>query len=92
MAPAAVLTGKWATAEDTARELGVSAKRLRELKELAAMAFAGGKRKPRSQKRDVQSVSGGTARTYSAGVANKRGTKSAPKVRKTVGAARRDKS
>jgi hypothetical protein len=39
MAPATVLTGEWATAEDTARALGVSQKRLKELKALAALAL-----------------------------------------------------
>ncbi len=44
MAPAAVLTGKWATAEDTAEALGVSARRLKQLKKLAAELLAPRKR------------------------------------------------
>jgi hypothetical protein len=40
MAPVAVLTGKWATAEDTAEALGVSPRRLKQLKKLAAELLA----------------------------------------------------
>ncbi len=73
MAPAAVLTGKWATAEDTAEALGVSARRLKQLKKLAAELLApkkrhqpmGNGRLGSSQKR--KSVAGtGTAKSKSA--------------------------
>jgi hypothetical protein len=40
MAPATILTGKWATAEDTAEALGVSPRRLKQLKKLAAELLA----------------------------------------------------
>jgi len=46
MAPAAILTGKWATAEDTAEALGVSPRRLKELKKLAAELLAPKRRGP----------------------------------------------
>jgi hypothetical protein len=50
MAPATILTGEWATAEDTARELGVPKTDLKKLKDLAALALSRGSKKSAAPK------------------------------------------
>ncbi len=56
MAPATILTGEWATAEDTARELGVPKTDLKKLKDLAALALNGGIKKSAASKNSAPTV------------------------------------
>jgi len=89
MAPAAVLTGKWATAEDTARELGVSKADLKRLKQLAALALSRPAKKSRAK--SVAATNSGVLARHS-----KAPTTSIPKGARTstkkAGTAKRAKS
>jgi len=93
MAPAAVLTGKWATAEDTARELGVPQSQLKKLKQLAALALSrpAKSKAPRNGAQPTATRNTGiVARNHK--TAKTRSTKSARTATKKVGAATRAKS
>lgn len=94
MAPATILTGEWATAEDTARELGVSKTDLKKLKDLAALALNRGIKKSAAPKNStltpVPRNTGIVTRT--AQTTKTRHTKSARTATKKARAAKRAKS
>lgn len=92
MAPAAILTGKWATAEDTAAELGVSARRLKQLKKLAAELLGPKKRSQRTGNGRLGSSHKKTAAASGTAKSAKQAKKNTQNAHTSIGAVKRSKS
>ena len=86
------MTGKWATAEDTADELGVSARRLKQLKKLAAELLGPKKRSQHGGNGRLGSSQKKTARASGAAKSAKRAKKNTQNAHTPTRAVKRPKS